>query len=272
MLLRELSMSEEIESTLPPPEEFFISIPIYEEFSLEGENAKKYWDIEYFKGTIDCYCPECGSHSIFDRNPEKIHYDLKGSTYDHLFGVELKCTRNRDHTLFYLFKVWRKTIQKIGQHPSIADLNVQDVKKYSEILEKEQFRELIKAIGLSAHGVGVGSFVYLRRIFESLIMEAHTQASTSSEWDEETFSKGRMGEKIKILESYLPAFLVENRKLYGILSKGIHELSENECLKAFPIVKVGIEIILDAKLEEIKREKKLIEARKAISGFGEREA
>ncbi|MBC3806012.1 hypothetical protein H8K52_01475 [Undibacterium seohonense] len=55
--------------------------------------------------------------------------------------------------------------------------------------------------------------------------------------------------------------------MYSILSKGIHELSENECLTAFPIVKIGIEIILDGKLEAIERERKLTEARKAISAL-----
>ncbi|MFI3135251.1 MAG: hypothetical protein QX197_00585 [Methylococcaceae bacterium] len=77
-----------------------------------------------------------------------------------------------------------------------------------------------------------------------------------------------MNEKIVILNSELPEFLVENKSMYSILSKGIHELSENECLAAFPVIKVGIEIILDDKLEKINREKKLEEAKKAISTLG----
>ena len=260
-------MSNKIEDALPSPEEFFISTPIYEVFSLEDENAKLYWNTEYFEGTIDIYCPECGMHSIFERVNIDKHFNLRGSAYDHLLQVELTCTRNRDHSIYYLFKVWNKTLQKIGQYPSIADLNIQDVKKYSKVLESEKFKELVKAIGLCAHGIGVGSFVYLRRIFESLINEAHNNSVNDDDWNEEEFKQGGMSEKIKLLESSLPVFLVENRRLYGILSKGIHELSENECLKAFPIVKVGIEIILDEKLEERKRTIKLEDARKAIAGF-----
>ncbi|MEL0619623.1 hypothetical protein [Psychrobacter proteolyticus] len=55
--------------------------------------------------------------------------------------------------------------------------------------------------------------------------------------------------------------------MYSILSKGIHELSENDCLKVFPIIKIGIEIILDEKIEKMNKEKKLAEAKKALSAL-----
>lgn len=260
-------MTELQTMTVPNPEEFFINVPLYEVFSYDSKSAPLVWEVEYFEGTFDSYCPECGSHSIFDRTPKEKHYELKNSTYDHIFAVELTCTRNRKHTLFFLFKAWKKTVQKIGQYPSIADLNLFDVKKYSEVLPKEQFREFIRGIGLSAHGIGVGSFVYLRRIFEYLITDAYAEESKSESWDEARYQQSRMSEKIEILKAHLPSFLVQNRGLYGILSKGIHELTENDCLKAFPIVKVGIEIILDAKLEQLQRAKKQTEAEKAIQAL-----
>ncbi len=40
--------------------------------------------------------------------------------------------------------------------------------------------------------------------------------------------------------------------MYSILSKGIHELSEEECLQYFKLMKIGIELILDEQLEEKK--------------------
>ena len=73
-----------------------------------------------------------------------------------------------------------------------------------------------------------------------------------------------MSEKIELLKEQLPGFLVENRAMYGVLSKGIHELTEEECLNAFPVVKVGIEIILDAKLRRLEEQRKIEEARKAL--------
>ncbi|MDO9052853.1 MAG: hypothetical protein Q7U37_02820 [Gallionella sp.] len=44
----------------------------------------------------------------------------------------------------------------------------------------------------------------------------------------------------------------------------IHELTEAECLTAFPVVKLGIEIILDAKIRALEEQKKLEKAALAI--------
>ncbi len=106
------------------------------------------------------------------------------------------------------------------------------------------------------HGVGIGSFVYLRRIFERLIEEAHQAATTDASWDENVYVRSRMEEKIKILSPSLPSFLSQNWQIYSILSKGIHELSEQECAKYFDVVKGGVELILDQKIEEKERKEK----------------
>jgi hypothetical protein len=49
---------------------------------------------------------------------------------------------------------------------------------------------------------------------------------------------------------------VTNKSIYSILSKGIHELAEEECLNAFPVIKLSIELILDEKLVEIQTQAK----------------
>ena len=73
-----------------------------------------------------------------------------------------------------------------------------------------------------------------------------------------------MDNKISMLRHVLPTFLIDNKSLYLILSKGIHELGEPECLSAFPITKLGIELILDEKLEKLQRENKIKQASKDI--------
>tara|TARA_R100001244_G_scaffold18234_2_gene19193 strand:+ start:2072 stop:2890 length:819 start_codon:yes stop_codon:yes gene_type:complete len=254
----------------PTPKEFLIDLPLYETISFEDEGLEEGRKLLYFDGTIDTYCPECNQHSIFSRHWKGTHtISHKPDVWVNVgrFVVELKCSRSPEHILFFMFTAEGKSIQKIGQLPSIASLNLFDVKKYSKVLEKKYFQELTKSIGLASHGVGVGSFVYLRRIFEFLIEEAHQSALISSSWNEEVFIKARMKEKIELLSSELPDFLVNNKSMYSILSKGIHELSENECLAAFPVIKLGIEIILDDKLEKMRRDSKLAEAQKAISAL-----
>lgn len=247
------------------PAEFLISAPLYEKITLEDEAGNA---LIFYAGPLDTYCPVCGSHSIFRRWLSGTPSSNSWRTHDRR-DVELTCSRNSQHKLLFLLMIdaEKRTIQKIGQCPSIADLNMYDVKKYASVLGKTVFPELTKAIGLAAHGIGVGSFVYLRRIFEGLVQGAHQVAKSDEGWAEEEYEKARMGEKIQLLHRHLPSFLVENRAIYGILSKGIHELSEAECLDAFPVVKVSIEIILDAKLEEDARRKKLEAATKKIQAL-----
>lgn len=74
-----------------------------------------------------------------------------------------------------------------------------------------------------------------------------------------------MEEKIELLKSYLPPFLVENKTLYSILSLGIHELDEQNCLAHFDTLRVGIEIILDEQLDEFKKKEKIREAKKKLN-------
>ena len=40
-----------------------------------------------------------------------------------------------------------------------------------------------------------------------------------------------------MLKDALPEILVGNSTVYGIVSKGIHELSEEDCISYFPILK-----------------------------------
>lgn len=147
------------------------------------------------------------------------------------------------------------SISKVGQYPSVADFHIGQVHKYNKVLPKDKMREFTKAIGLAANGVGIGSFVYLRRIFEHLVFEALEIAKDrNKQFDIDGFNTARMNEKIQMLSGILPDFLVENHTIYGVLSKGIHELSEEDCKKYFSILRESIEMILDEKLEAYQRE------------------
>ena len=48
------------------------------------------------------------------------------------------------------------------------------------------------------------------------------------------------------------------------MSKGIHDLSEEECLQYFETVKIGIEQILDEKIIKKEKAEKAAKAREAI--------
>lgn len=257
-------------TAFPTPTEFFIDTGLYSKVAVPEGKDELGQTLVFKQGPIDAFCPGCGSHSIFNRVPFKEEpYQRDAWAYNRRLILTFQCSRAKDHNLTFWLQIDSndRTIQKIGQFPSVADLNTHDVRKYRNVLNKEAFVELTRSIGLAAHGVGVGSFVYLRRIFESLVEEAHSRAVQDQGWDENGYREARMDDKIRLLSHLLPRFLVEHRSLYGILSKGVHELSEDECLAAFPVVKAGIEIILDDKLRIIAEQKKIAEATKAIQAL-----
>lgn len=256
------------QTTAPTKKEFCIDFPLYEQFTFAEGQDHEGWNVFFSPDAIDTYCPECNAHSIF-------HQHITGDIPRHIdawvgskrYAVTLKCSRSAHHKLFFLFDVEGRTVQKIGQYPSLADLNTFDVRQYSAVLPREDFKEFTKAIGLAAHGVGVGSFVYLRRIFENLVDAAYQNAKNEEGWEDDAYRNGRMADRIQLLVGHLPDFLVENRSIYKVLSQGIHELTEKECLAAFPVVKMGIELILDEKLAAAVKQQKLSQATKAIHGL-----
>lgn len=59
----------------------------------------------------------------------------------------------------------------------------------------------------------------------------------------------RMDEKIGALSNDLPPTLVKNKAIYGVLSKGLHELNEQTCRKFFPVVRAAIIQMLEQDLQ-----------------------
>ena len=229
--------------------EFFFDIPLYTEIKITDKNISILEDILLLnKNDI----------SFEGYNPIK--------KFESTFIIERRYEEEY-HPFDYSFKKSYKNIIEDfminGGYRTIADFHIHKIKQYDNL--KYDLKEFTKAIGLAANGVGIGSFVYLRRIFENLILESFKEAKLEGKVEEETFSRSRMDEKIELLKDYLPSFLVENKSIYSILSKGIHELDENTCLEYFDPMKVGIEIILDQKLEKKKQKEKEEEAKKRIA-------
>ena len=81
------------------------------------------------------------------------------------------------------------------------------------------------------------------------------------------FEQARLAEKIKMLESHLSDILVKNTTIYGILSKAIHELSEEECRKYFPVVKECIYQILGMWESERRKQADEVALNKALSAI-----
>lgn len=259
-------------------EEFVFNIPLYhkvdkdngyndiitklvsqnESITIEGYNPVKKTDTTYFlyKGIGNLQEYSNGFRMGYG------HTLVNGYTYseqllteDGVRSVVFRCKRYGDKiTIIVYHSKNENTIMKVGQYPSVATIHIGQIKQYNKLLDESVSKEFTRAIGLAANGVGIGSFVYLRRIFEKLIIDAFNEAKESIDVD--SFTRQRMDEKIQTLRDYLPSFIVANSAIYGILSKGIHELSEDECLAYFDCLRASIELILDERIEQNEKRKR----------------
>lgn len=267
---------------------------LYDTMPITEENIGELIVLLNGQVRINSYCTECKTERVFSMEP-LVYFSVSGGEYvknkladevqflqNNIYGSEsdhrkekggdwqwknwqideiarvlvfkFVCSMSAEHHLDFIVIADNKSFCKIGQYPSVADLTFPELDIYKKVLDVNNRREFGRAIGLFASGIGAGSYVYLRRIFERLLIQAKTTAG--SVIDEAEFNKAHVDEKITMLADYLPKTLTSNPTLYGILSKGIHELSEEKCIEYFPIVKDCIFMILDEWEEKRRKEEK----------------
>jgi len=190
---------------------------------------------------------------------EQIFYEKK------VLQMNFECTSKDKHEFYVIFQLTDDNyIMKTGQYPSILDFD-NSLKEYTKVLkDKDVTKELTNAEILKTHNMGVGAFLYLRRIFEKLIFEQFRQAQLENNIDAQVFNEAATKDKVKILyeKGYVPTYLAEiNPFIYDILSKGVHQLSEKECNLHYDTLREAILLILEEKVEMVQK-KKLKEATK----------
>ena len=224
--------------------------------------SEEVWRIQ--KSYILKNTPMVGGH-VEEQNTVWKWKEPQTEEVSRILIFQFVCSMNEEHHIDYVVLTTDNSMMKIGQYPSIADMTFPELDAYKHVISKEDRKELGTAIGLFANGVGAGSYVYLRRILERLIDQAKARAGDKV--SDEEFEQARVAERIKMLQGYLPEIFIKNKTIYGILSKGIHELSEEECREYFPVVKECIYQILG--MWESERRKKADEdaLNKALSAI-----
>lgn len=251
--------------------QFYIDTPPYHKIKYDPNVQSDLFRVKNIlecTGPLDCYCIYCKNRSIFNCRVPTKELSMWGiSNSKLLLGKEFNCSRNVEHAINFSVTLEDFHLVKYGQFPSMADLALPELKRYRKVLSEEGYADFARGVGLAAHGVGIGSFVYLRRILEDFIEEAYQLANAKKEVDEELYKIARAKEKIQMLAAHLPDFLVQRADFYSILSEGIHSLTEDECISAFPIMKLGIEAVLDEKLHAKIKADKQKEADQALQKF-----
>ncbi|MEQ8321214.1 MAG: hypothetical protein RH946_13170 [Rhodospirillales bacterium] len=268
--------TDEVETTTEYPElpDFCFNQPLYNELEFSGENGyRKFLKFIRWTGQYDAYCTECDRHSVFTneyttkKTENPLLVSANGIKPAGLHPVIFACTRDPSHYIIFLLYQYEETLQKIGQVPSLAETQLGELNKFRSILDRETSGEFHKALGLSAHDVGIGAFVYLRRVLERLIEKREAIAISDGSLLKEQIEGKRIAERIKQLRGHLPDLLVDNPKIYSVLSKGVHELEEKECLAVFPALRDLMFFILEEDLENETKRSRLASAMAALSNL-----
>jgi hypothetical protein len=227
-------------------QELLFDAPLYAHYSVKTKLPSG----DNFRG----YCPWCRSDSIFKlRNAsfrqQSFPLDRGAQGF---YTIPCRCVQNDAHDVTFFIRVFEDKVEKCGQSPSQADIELGNVKDLRKVASAEDGTELVRAIGLAAHGIGIGAFVYIRRVFERVIRRRFTEIREAMGWPEDALDRKRMDDCIDMMRDHLPDFLVENKRLYGILSLHIHELTEEDCRDFFDVAIKSIKFILHD--EQRKRE------------------
>jgi hypothetical protein len=260
-------------------------LPLYQKITItEPDPSGCVKALRFYICKFDRYCPACNKTSTWERvisTNDKRRSDQEAlitaplssgrfpvkTSWVEDFTIKIACTRNKKHIATFYFAIGvNNEIIKVGQYPSLTDFQKGDIDHLDEGFTKEQKSDFIKAINTMAHGFNVAACVYLRRVFESVLNEtkiAHMQSQKRDKWEE--FDRADANQRIKLLKDDLPEFMSANPKIYHLLSKGIHELTEDECEKELPILKKSIEVIISDRIEQLRAKKNRDELTKMIS-------
>ena len=171
-----------------------------------------------------------------------------------------RCTNDYDHMYLMMISIELKDgkfiVRKIGQNPSMLTIKGFDFDKYKKILEELNIYDDYKKADLSnADHFYVGAYAYLRRIFEKIIIYY---------LEDKTLKDDHMDTKIEaVKDKFDPRVRNLLKNLYGILSKGIHELDEEECKEYYQYLKT----IIDMQLEYMNTEREKEKQTKELEGI-----
>lgn len=250
-----------------PNKQFLEESNLYEKF--HGRITNRFEPYKF--PTVNLFCETCNSEQTF-----AIREYISTSGFvnaanpvskGEVFTLHYLCAGCKKFVRVFSLKVSDNLdyIMKVGQYPGI-DISIdKDIKK-SLGKHIDLFR---KGLICETQGYGIGAYSYYRRIVELIIDELLDDISELLDGDDrdkylEALQKTKdlqnTSDKIALVKDLLPSVLNANGlnplgALYKILSEGIHNKSDEECIKIANSVRI-ILIFLVKQIIRSKTEKK----------------
>ena len=250
------------------------------------KEAKLYFSELFHRKKIRLKCIECNAECPFDVkctfsslysncNSVEIHGLGVGSTYcvkidaaslldesahfnddEGIINYSFQCTMNPRHQckMYFLYTIKSNAMSliKIGQYPINMALMNSRSNEFKRVLNKyrafEDYRFYERSI---SNDLLIGACTYLRRILEKMVIfklndETIDQAQKQKA---DTFDK-----KIRLVKHLFDEEIQETLKSsHVLLSKGIHELNNEDISEFYSLILKVIDIQLESELEELEK-------------------
>ena len=256
----------------------------------------------FFTDKVDIRCVECGKDYAFN-----VEHDISKHNKEHsLFMVHLgagynycgfdsesvvksiitppildegiihyvfECTMNDNHyqTADFLYEIDNGfvTIRKIGQKPLYSDLKNNHSNEYKKILEKyDSFNDYRSYEQCASRNLLAGACTYLRRIFEKMISVKIKESDLSKE---EIKKAAHIEDRIKLVKDKFDKDIQDDlNNSYSLLSKGIHELDNDEIQTFYKLILEVVNVQLESEKEEKERAEKMKKLRSEIDRIAQK--
>lgn len=249
-----------------------VDAPMYRPFFLHTDSASQIARLCKLDLAYDRFCPTCRKETPWTTHITQVNRE-KSTNWGGYRHLQNYCKRCKDWEYVWLYfeevddldpEPGLAFVVKVGQYPSVAVFHGQDMARYTQVSTQRQRDDFTKAVEAASHGFAAGACTYLRRVLEGILNEArdaHMKDNALQDWPE--YDKAKTNKKMELLKDRLPPFLTENKRLYNLLSQGIHSLPDDECQELYPVLREAIELLFEERLAQAERDNH----RKKVSMF-----
>lgn len=265
---------KEFLESCPPDVEMIVTGRRYGPFQTGGYPSRTFFRLA--TPELDLHCESCGGTRAFRFTGQYAASLSTGLAFDDLDYACKNCKEGQKVTKRFCLAVFGEAdkgrVQKIGEYPAYSPVTSRKV--YDLI--GENHRELfLKGRRAELRGLGIGAFAYYRRIVEDqkdAIIDHLEQAAKrlgASANVLKIFAAAKAQDQFsnaikEIKEALPPGLFISGHNpltiLHDILSDGIHDLSDEQCLMHARTVRTLLIALADRISEISKDEAKVKEA------------
>ena len=218
--------------------------------------------------SLDLFCPDCKADKTFIRKNQssiswlgsfQMHTPFNGiRTNNNLVNLLYECPTCKKR-LLYTVLLQNESVIKLAQYPSLYDVSRDELKKYqkNKLIDKDSFREIYKAETCASSGYYVAAYTYMRRVYETMLMSVFTDNQEAIGLSDDEFRKLYSDKKLEAIKDYLAIDDEIYLPLYGLLSAGIHAMTEEQCCEDYVVLKpILLEILAEQKAKQEKADKR----------------